>query len=398
MSPAPIRGCGDWRASRRAFLGRASEVVPVPADALDGLQAFARQGGLTRRNLLERGVGLWIAASAHRRPLHARGARGRRRPGATGARRHDPRLALPRRGQRRPQHARPARRPPLPSPAHAPRASRRHDPPGHRVARVRLAPLARRAEGPVRRGQGGRAAVGGLRRRRPVPLQLRRLLAPRHRGALVRERPAGWAGPSTRSAAPTTRCRGSASPIRPTRSCSRSARPTATVYDPSNFDFYIEGVWRDEGFVRAYRDAATGRTASPALAAARRTYLNAFRVRDQLAAAEGGRRPPAAAGADGVPRHRPRHGAAGTWRACWAPASARASPRCRSAGSTPTTSSSTTHAELLTDLCDSLCAWQADLEARGLSSRVLTLVWSEFGRRPEDNDSPRHRPRRRRAW
>jgi uncharacterized protein (DUF1501 family) len=45
------------------------------------------------------------------------------------------------------------------------------------------------------------------------------------------------------------------------------------------------------------------------------------------------------------------------------------------------------HSDLLTDLGDSLVAWQADLTARGLSSRVLTLVWSEFGRRPRDNDS-----------
>ena len=58
--------------------------------------------------------------------------------------------------------------------------------------------------------------------------------------------------------------------------------PTATVYDPSNFDFGIEGVWSNEGFVRAYRDAATGRTESEGLAAARRTYQNSFRVRDQL--------------------------------------------------------------------------------------------------------------------
>lgn len=32
---------------------------------------------------------------------------------------------------------------------------------------------------------------------------------------------------------------------------------------------------------------------------------------------------------------------------------------------------------------DSIAAFQADLEARGLADRVMTLVWSEFGRRPE---------------
>ena len=45
------------------------------------------------------------------------------------------------------------------------------------------------------------------------------------------------------------------------------------------------------------------------------------------------------------------------------------------------------HPKLLRDVGDSLAAWQADLTARGLAGRVLTLVWSEFGRRPKDNDS-----------
>jgi uncharacterized protein (DUF1501 family) len=36
---------------------------------------------------------------------------------------------------------------------------------------------------------------------------------------------------------------------------------------------------------------------------------------------------------------------------------------------------------------DALLAFQRDLEARGLADRVLTLVWSEFGRRAEENDS-----------
>lgn len=36
---------------------------------------------------------------------------------------------------------------------------------------------------------------------------------------------------------------------------------------------------------------------------------------------------------------------------------------------------------------DTLLAFQRDLEARGLADRVLTLVWSEFGRRPEQNGS-----------
>ena len=41
----------------------------------------------------------------------------------------------------------------------------------------------------------------------------------------------------------------------------------------------------------------------------------------------------------------------------------------------------------LGETCDGLLAFQRDLEARGLDDRVITLVWSEFGRRPEENGS-----------
>jgi uncharacterized protein (DUF1501 family) len=41
--------------------------------------------------------------------------------------------------------------------------------------------------------------------------------------------------------------------------------------------------------------------------------------------------------------------------------------------------------EPLTLTCDSLAAFQRDLEARGLADRVLVHVWSEFGRRAEEN-------------
>ena len=42
---------------------------------------------------------------------------------------------------------------------------------------------------------------------------------------------------------------------------------------------------------------------------------------------------------------------------------------------------------LLAEVSQCLAAFQADLEARGVSQRVLTFVWSEFGRRPEENDT-----------
>jgi uncharacterized protein (DUF1501 family) len=41
----------------------------------------------------------------------------------------------------------------------------------------------------------------------------------------------------------------------------------------------------------------------------------------------------------------------------------------------------------LTTVGASLYAFQRDLEARGVADRVLTLVWSEFGRRAKENGS-----------
>jgi uncharacterized protein (DUF1501 family) len=41
----------------------------------------------------------------------------------------------------------------------------------------------------------------------------------------------------------------------------------------------------------------------------------------------------------------------------------------------------------LKKVSEGLAAFQADVEARGLGDRVLTLVWSEFGRRPKQNES-----------
>jgi uncharacterized protein (DUF1501 family) len=41
----------------------------------------------------------------------------------------------------------------------------------------------------------------------------------------------------------------------------------------------------------------------------------------------------------------------------------------------------------LGEAAQTIYAFQRDLEARGLDNRVLTLVWSEFGRRPQENGS-----------
>lgn len=48
---------------------------------------------------------------------------------------------------------------------------------------------------------------------------------------------------------------------------------------------------------------------------------------------------------------------------------------------------SVSHATLLAELSESLSAFQKDLAAKGIADRVVTLVFSEFGRRVEENAS-----------
>ena len=45
------------------------------------------------------------------------------------------------------------------------------------------------------------------------------------------------------------------------------------------------------------------------------------------------------------------------------------------------------HTRGLEEVSQALASFQADVESRGLSDRVLTFVWSEFGRRAQQNDS-----------
>ena len=47
-----------------------------------------------------------------------------------------------------------------------------------------------------------------------------------------------------------------------------------------------------------------------------------------------------------------------------------------------------------TQMAEGLAAFQHDIERRGIGGRVLTLVWSEFGRRAAAERLKRHRPRR----
>ena len=59
----------------------------------------------------------------------------------------------------------------------------------------------------------------------------------------------------------------------------------------------------------------------------------------------------------------------------------------RRAATTPTPTRRTRSATNLGRTCDAVLAFQRDLEERGEDDHVLTEMWSEFGRRPDENGS-----------
>ena len=168
--------------------------------------------------------------------------------------------------------------------------------------------------------------------------------------------------------------------------------PVAAVDAPEDFGFWAPGAWGPPGdlAVEAFADVGHALKGSrdPALAQAARAAAFAGGVRRSLAPL----------GRDGEPAYTP---------AAAYPASDDRFPR-RLAGLAAMLAAGLpvrcatinapgawdTHANQERELTEnlsltsaSLLAFQRDLEARGLAGRVLTLVWSEFGRRAAENGS-----------
>lgn len=160
--------------------------------------------------------------------------------------------------------------------------------------------------------------------------------------------------------------------------------PVATVFDPGGFGFHIPNVWSDEAALGPYRGALSGaRTA--ARKAAQQSYRGAIGVFDRLGAlrAQGDNvpAPPVA-----YPDEHLGRGLRNLARMLGAGFGTRIATISHGGFDTHDNQPAD-HANLLRTLGDSLLAWQADLDSRGLSDRVMTVVWSEFGRRAEDNQS-----------
>jgi uncharacterized protein (DUF1501 family) len=162
--------------------------------------------------------------------------------------------------------------------------------------------------------------------------------------------------------------------------------PVASVAAPEEYSFWAPGVWGDveQRMLDALGSLGTRRK-DPFLNQAAKATAQSDRLRRQLA--------PLAGKGYGTPVPYPDvddsfpHQLAGLA----AMLAANLPLRCVAISAPGEYDTHSDQPQPLADGLDvtarSLLAFQRDLEARGLANRVLTLVWSEFGRRAEENDS-----------
>jgi uncharacterized protein (DUF1501 family) len=169
--------------------------------------------------------------------------------------------------------------------------------------------------------------------------------------------------------------------------------PVAAIDLPSSYSFYARDVWGPpQDIMYDCFDAlgqAGARSGDAAMAQSGRAALMSSTLRKQLTPFH----PSSEAPAPSLPAGYPSSGDQ-------FPARMAAIAQLLAAGlplrcvSVSTGSVFDTHDSQVTGLnagldeaAQTLHAFQRDLEARGLADRVLTLVWSEFGRRPQENAS-----------
>jgi uncharacterized protein (DUF1501 family) len=163
------------------------------------------------------------------------------------------------------------------------------------------------------------------------------------------------------------------------------AVPVATVAEPDNYDFWTPGVWGSvqDKMLDAFGQLGEPATSDVGLAQARSAVAATGRLRDQLAPFQGGFTTPA-----GVTY--PAGSFAGRLGALAAMIDGGLPLKVVAIESGGYDTHSNQLASLPGDLLeigDSLRAFQRDLEARSIQDRVLVHVWSEFGRRPDENGS-----------
>jgi uncharacterized protein (DUF1501 family) len=163
--------------------------------------------------------------------------------------------------------------------------------------------------------------------------------------------------------------------------------PVAAIDGPDQYDFWSPGVWGDveERMLEAigYLGGVGGR--DPAMQTVAKVTAQSATLRKQLEPFGGQKLVPAVpypTGNDDFPKR---------LQGLAAMIAAGLPLRCvalEATGEYDTHASQVSALDpALTLTASSLYAFQRDLEARGVADRVLTLVWSEFGRRAKENGS-----------
>jgi len=177
-------------------------------------------------------------------------------------------------------------------------------------------------------------------------------------------------------------------------SLAASRVPVATISSPSSYSFYAPGVWGAPQELMYDAFDALGRAGADSrdigMAQSGRAALMSSTLRKQLLPFQPA---PNATGTPALPAGYPTSTDSFPARMAAIPAML-AGGLPLSCVSVSTDSVFDTHESqatpfeaALTETAQTLLAFQRDLEARGLDDRVLTLVWSEFGRRPQQNAS-----------
>ena len=160
-------------------------------------------------------------------------------------------------------------------------------------------------------------------------------------------------------------------------------KPVASVDGPE-YDLWTPGVWDDgvaDAMFNAAREMGDAHAVSTdtGLARAGGVEGQAMRVREQLDALDIGDPPQA------YPDEYFGRNMAALAAMLGAGLPIRCAAMSAAGGYDTHDSQESSFGEDLGNTMDTLHAFQTDLEQRGIADRVLTLVWSEFGRRPHEN-------------
>ena len=163
--------------------------------------------------------------------------------------------------------------------------------------------------------------------------------------------------------------------------------PVAAAYSPSGYDFPSPGVYSTSvttAMANGFTQLGGAATSDPTLAQARKAQANSALLNTQFATPLG--TPPAYYPAN--------NDLAGSLRdlalmlsATPTPLPIRACALRANGGFDTHSAQATTFGDQLESNCLAIQAFQQHLESAGIADRVITLLWSEFGRRPEENDS-----------